>query len=103
MAASALLTPYCLRHGSAMRVMVAYAAINVPALFVRPAIADWIIARKPLQWANPPYCNGSADVRAVVQQLLATACVAEVLSFATAPSTLVLSHVPLSQKSVAQC
>lgn len=49
MAADALLTFYYLHHGSLLRVMVAHAVIDVLAFFI-PAIADWIIMRKPPQW-----------------------------------------------------
>lgn len=51
LAAGTLLTLYYLHHGSLLRVMVAHAVIDVLAFFIRPAIADWIIARKPPRWA----------------------------------------------------
>lgn len=51
MAAGALLTLYYLHHGSLLRVMVAHAVIDVLAFFVRPALADWLVWRKPPQWA----------------------------------------------------
>jgi len=51
MAAGALLTLYYLHHGSLLRVMVVHAVIDILAFFVRPALANWIITRKPPQWA----------------------------------------------------
>lgn len=51
MAAGALLTFYYFHHGSLLRVMIAHAVIDVLAFFIRPAIADLIIACKRPRWA----------------------------------------------------